>query len=238
VIFLTTSPNDADLLPLFNGIAQPMANPYGDFMFFGKWIAGEGVTVCGERKKLGDLLKCISDGRHLQQVWRAREAGFKHIFLILEAIIRPGRDTGLVQTRRGKDWVNAIPETDYSRLEAYLNEISWYAGVQVKQTTSPRDTVRAVIALWKMFQTAPEDHSSLQKFYEPPPPAVHLTRPSLFRRVVKELPKIGWERSQVMEQRFESVYVLVNSGREEWLQVEGLGPVIVDRARKELGCPT
>lgn len=235
MIYLTESPNDADLLPHFKGLALPTPVPHGDFCFFGKWVEGEPVRVSGDRKKLGDLLKCITDGRYVQQIQSAREAGFQHLFLIFESVHRRDRDTGLVQIKRGKEWVNAIPDTPHSTLDAYLNELHWMAGVQVLRSQSARETAAQVISLWKLFQSPPEAHGLLQKFHTQPITETYLlSRPPLIRRIAKELPGVSWKRSKAIEAGFESVTDMVNATKSQWLSVDGLGPKTVSKIMKEL----
>ena len=80
MIYLTTAANDRDLVRLFGDLAMDVPIQYGDFIFHGK-VGGEVVRVCGERKKFSDLVACINDGRHVQQVQSAHEAGFQYYFL-------------------------------------------------------------------------------------------------------------------------------------------------------------
>lgn len=230
MIYLTSSPNDSDLLPLFSNIGVPhcpMPLPHGDFCWFGWWWEGEEIKVCGDRKKLGDLARCMGDGRHLQQVQDAHQAGFKFAFLIPEGDWRYGKRSGLVEVPRGKEWVPLIPNTQNSHWRAYLDEIEWYLGVKVRYTRSARETVQTVVGLWSMFQQRPEEHKSLHLFHEPQAPTGVLKRPSLLRRTVNQWPGIGWERSQAVEERArekkQGLKEVVWWSEEEWMEVEGVG---------------
>ena len=62
-----------------------------------------------------------------------------------------------------------------------------------------------------------------------------LQQPSLMRRVAKELPGIGWERSLVVEAKWDSVRDMVNAPVEEWLELDGIGKGIASRVQEELG---
>ena len=57
---------------------------------------------------------------------------------------------------------------------------------------------------------------------------------SLVRRVAKELPGIGWERSLLVEETFDSVRTMVNAPLEEWLEIEGIGKGIATKVQEEL----
>jgi len=225
VIFVTEAPNDRDVLELLGSLAIAVPIPHGDFAFFGKWTGGADIRICGERKKLGDLIKCMEDGRHIQQVQDARAAGFDRVFLFLEVgAVREDRVSGLIQIRKGGRWVPSVPQTTGSRLRSYLNEIELYAGVHVRRTANATDTAQEIKSLYSLFRRPPEDHSSLNKFHTPPPPAVSLYgRPSLLRRVAKELPGVGWERSKAIEDFFPSVRGLAGATAKEWSEVSGIG---------------
>lgn len=226
MIYLTESANDRGLLPLFPpDMAMLAPIPYGDFNFFGVWRAGEPVTICGERKRLRDLINCIHNGRYLAQVQKARAAGFSFLFLIVEIDEHRYRigDDGLMQVRKGKEWEDLRPEILYWRIDDYLNQVHHILGVQVKRSGGPQETVRQVTGLYRMFQKPPEEHGSLKTFWTIPEPVVDLwERPSLVRRVAKELPGIGWELSRRIEEKFPTVdHLIRNIDLVE--EVEGVG---------------
>ena len=84
-IFVTTSQNDSDLLPLIGNLGVSAPIPHGDFAFWGTWSNGEEVRVCGDRKKMSDLVSCVKyTGRYMEQLRAAKEAGFNFLVLIFE----------------------------------------------------------------------------------------------------------------------------------------------------------
>lgn len=241
MIFITTAENDADLLPEFNrrvqGIARPVDIDYGDFSFFGVWEDSVNVRVSGDRKHLGDMLKCVDDGRYVHQIQRARAAGFDHLFLVLEAVYRASPSDNIVQVKRGTHWVDAIPRTDHHRLDTYLDELGVYAGVLVKRSHSLRETVEQVINLYLMFQAPPEQHSSLNRIWTPPRPRAmdFLNRtPSLVRRWAAELPGIGWKKSGMFDKEFNSAREMANASKERLMEMEGIGKKTAEAVVKEV----
>lgn len=233
MIFLTTAANDRGLLPLFGGLATLASIPHGDFAWFGVWGTGEAtesIKVCGDRKKLGDLISCIDSGRHIKQVQQAREAGFLFQFLVVEGVWRRG-ETGLVEVPRGNGkWYPYQPEITWRRVRAYLDEMDWYCGVRVRESRSARGTVELVVGLYHLFQKIAEDHQSLKAIYSAPAPTMSfLTPPSLTRRIAKELPGVGWTKAKVVEEAFSSPHAMVNAGVEEWMAVDGIGKVLSRR---------
>jgi len=248
VIYLTTAHNDRDLPGLFEshamGLSRPVSLPHGDFMFYGVWTGGTGIRICGDRKKLGDLIKCLNDGRHIQQIQSANEAGFDFQFLLTEGIWRPSPDTGLIQVRKGKSWEDFIPNTEFHLLEAYINQLSWYGGITHLHASSPRETVAKVVSLYLMFQKAPEDHDTLKKIYTEAPPspgrnrpgaALLSRRPSLCLRIAKELPDIGWKRGHAVDAHFKgSVRGMVNASVSEWTEIDGIGMKTAKKVSEEM----
>ena len=234
-IYLTTAANDHDLVRGFKrdhpGLSLAIPIQHGDFQIDsadGWHPEGGPLKFCGDRKKVPDLLACIDDGRHLNQVRSAYEAGFSRQALIVEGTLREGPD-GTVKQRKGA----RETETTYKRLKAYLYQIHYMMNVQVIFTRNLKETIGEIYHLWDMFQTPPDDHDSLKKFYVPPMSPVTL-RPSLMRRMAKELNYIEWERSLVVEQCFETVQEMVNASKEDWKALPGFGDVIAHSAVTEL----
>jgi ERCC4-type nuclease len=235
MILLTTAHNDKDLIPIFGSSAIPAAIPHGDFIFQGLWEAGKVISICGDRKKFPDLVQCIGDNRHLDQVRAAREAGFDFIFVALEAEWRD--KDGQAQYKRSH-WRDAGIET--ARVQAYLLQLQYYGGVSVFQTKNKQETVRLVLALEKMFQDPPEDHSSLLGFHTQPAPLVSLFgKPSYLRRVLKESLGVGWELSNRIEakalERGDQLKDVTHWFRHDWEQVEGIGKGMSLAITEEMG---
>jgi len=208
--------------------------PFGDFIFKGFWTNGEPISISGERKHLPDLLKCINDNRHLEQIRRARESGFTNIFLVVEDQFREASD-GDVELYRKRRWQRQ--GFDYARLESYLIQLEYYAGVRVFFTRDARDTAHKVINIYRMFQQPPEEHSSLLGFHEVAVPVSLGGRPSLMRRVFKELHGVGWVQSGRAEEFFKSKgYSLVEAlvAGEEWEEIERVGPEISRMIKAEV----
>ncbi len=234
MIFITTSPNDADMIPLLSDWGKPDKSfTAGDFGWWGE-LDGQ-IMVCGDRKKLPDLVNCVNDGRHIKQVQTAYEQGFLFQFVVVEAIYRCDPVTKLLQHRRGKGWRDYQPVIEYSRVAMYLHELSVYGGVRVISTSSPEQTAAEVVALYRTFQGGPDSHSSLKKVYSEPPPTAYLgKRPSLMIRIAKELPGVGWTRAHAAADHFPSVPAMVCASTEEWVKVDGIGKEIAAKVTTAL----
>ena len=235
MIWLSDNVNEDDTEAMFGGLAI-RHHILGDYNWSGLWYNDQSIWVWGDRKHLGDLVQCVLDtGRLLRQLQAAYQAGFSHFFVVIEAIFRPSPSSGLLEVRRGQAWTpyhiqvqnQDSPTIEYKRIDQYLNELSLYAGVQVKRSSNPAETVRQVVDLYHLYQQPPESHHSLPQFYRPSDQQhQYLIKPSLVRRIAKELPHIGWERSKAVEARFKSVEEMIQAGVKEWQEVDGIGPKI------------
>lgn len=235
MIFLTTAVNDRSLARLFGIRAKLLPIDAGDFFFKGLWTGQKAIKVCGERKKVGDLVQCINDGRHIRQVQYAREEGMDIVFLVVEGLMKEGPDGDLDVWRRG--WVPHFPAIKYRRVQSYIDQLEFYGGLVVRRTRNAEETVRTVCELHDMFQVAPEDHSTLHTIYTPPSPEVGLMgRPSLKRRILKEVEGVGWQRALDIKQITQacSIAELATWSTQQWKEVPGIGDVIAKSLVEQL----
>ena len=221
MIFITSAANDADLRKALGSEAVEAPISFGDVLIRGVNEHGP-IAVVGERKKARDMMQCINNGRHIKQVRDAYEAKLGRYFLIIEAIMRMGKE-GDVEYRMGAGWErDPMP---WTRFQAYLHALTYQMGVYVLFSSSVRGTAETIRGLHRYFSEV--DHQSLKQFYAPVPSL--LSNPSLIRRVAKELPNIGWDRSMAVERHFPSVRAMVNAPTGEWEQIEGIGTGISKR---------
>jgi ERCC4-type nuclease len=226
MMYLTSSANDRDLRKLLTPVIV-MAIPYGDVIFNGR-DGDKVMRFCVERKKWGDLCQCIDDGRQLNQMRGAYENGFDRYVLVVEGGYKVAGGN-LYYRRRG--YVDSgMP---WTRIQAYLDELHYFTGVQVKHTSTARETAQAINNLHDLMQS--RDHNSLKKFYSPPVTPVLMRKPGIVRRVAKEFMGIGWDRSLAVEKQFPTLREMVNAGVEEWMEVEGIGKNIAYSVVKEAG---
>lgn len=142
-----------------------------------------------------------------------------------------------MEVRRGKSWspyTATGKEFDYNRFMDYLNEIYWLGGVQVITTHSTKQSVEAIVSVYRVLSKPPEGHRILDKFYSAPIPKVSLLGvPSLIERMAKELPGVEWKRSKAIAARFVTVRRMARATEEEWLDVPMIGRGILDRIERE-----
>ena len=237
IILCSDLPNDQDMITALGDAAFPMPL-FTDACFTGVGEGGTPLLVAVERKKIGDIALCMNNGRLLHQMQKAKEYNADVFVLIVEGPYKSGRgrslDGLLVVPRGGRDWVPVRPVMTFSRFEQHLTELDWLAGVIVKRTEAVRQTADLIKALYTNFQKEPDRHQSLRKFYRTAPSPVLLVEPGLVRRVAKELPGIGWERSRTVSDHFSSVEAMCTADVEEWARIPGVGKGIAQRAVEAL----
>jgi len=212
MIYTTEAPNDDDLHEALGSIAVRAPVPHGDAVFFGVNSDSSPIRIACERKKVSDMVASVLDGRYLSQAQAASDAGFDQLVLIVEGEIRVAKD-GSIRTR---------PDIQYSRFDRYMTDLSLLGGILVKRSAHVQETAAIVKATWLWFQRP--DHQSLNVIYNQPHPHVTLTKPSLVRRIAKELPGIGWGRSAAVDSFFPSVVSLVMATENDWKSIDGIGP--------------
>ena len=240
ILYVTEAPNDRDLARLLESSAIVVPLRFGDVSFFGIGDDGEPLRVCVERKKIPDMAACVLTNRYLYQAQSAKDSGFDVLCLVIEGRYRCSPLDGLLEIpgwdrdRNRWGWVPVTPAISFSRLDQYLTEIDYLAGVIVKYTESVRGTVDVIKSLWSNFQTPPGDHQSLKAIYKQPHPTVLLQKPSLVRRIASELKGVGWDKSIAVADHFKTVSDMINADEDEWRQIPGIGKKIVHSIINEI----
>ena len=224
-ILCSSLPNDRDMIHALGSVAVPT-------ILFTDCCFGsvDGKIVCIERKKIGDMAQCVNDGRFLHQMQTCKENGGDILCLILEGRYRRNPEDGWLEIpvwginphtmRRAEVWQPVKPAMQFSRFDQYLTELVRDADIIIKHAEDVRGTADVIRALYKNFQTLPDQHQSLKQFFKSPAPSVQLARPGLVRRVAAELSGLGWEWSAVVDKHFHSVREMVNADRSTWAGLE------------------
>lgn len=212
--------------------------PFGDIAWVGNGPDSKPLQVGVEYKQIEDVLACIDDGRFGGHQAIGMVKHFDRRYLLVEGRIRTDRNTGILQKQKGDRWQDISKGGKgimYRDLEHWYGTMEEQGQFRVKDTYDPYESARWVVAKHSWW-TAKEwdDHTGLKQFYVPPPPTVGLERPSLIRRIAKELYKIGWEKSLAVETRFKSVREMVNANEQTWKEVDGIGKELARRIVAEL----
>jgi ERCC4-type nuclease len=212
---------------------------FGDAAFLGNGPDEIPIPVGLEVKRLLDLLNSMVTGRLSGHQLPGMQASYKVRYLLVEGIWRPNPQSGLLEYPRGKQWlpVELGSRTFMAReVEGYLNTLDMLGGMHVRTTGSPRQTAQMLLNIHHWWTDKKwEEHRSHLAFDESSGlGTAQLTKPSLLRRVAKELTGIAWGRSRAVEAHFDSVVEMVNADQAEWEKIEGVAKKIAHQVVEEL----
>lgn len=208
----------------------------GDFYFAGNGPKGP-CLVGIERKRLRDMLNSLRTQRFVGEQIPKLIDYYEYVYLVVEGIYRTNWSNGLLEQRRGKEWVavEAGNESHFLGLEldSFLNSLS-LSQVKIKQTKDERETIEWLVSLHHSFNKPWSEHGHKLSGIHTPPEYALVGKASTVRRVAYTLTKVGWERSGAVEQTFNSVIEMCSAEPEDWLKIPGFGKVLANRAYREL----
>lgn len=227
-----------DLLPHLRSAgleAEPGRLEFGDLFFTGSGPRGV-VRVGVEVKKLRDLLNSMRSGRLMGHQLPGMSQHYDFVFLLVEGVWREG-DQGMLEEPVRGGWREVRLGTSgflWREVEGFLNTAELVCGVRVRRSQRIQETAAVVKALHHWFGKEWREHGSHRVIYSPPPDQVMLYNPSVVRRVAKELPGVGWDRSGAIESRYKSVVDLCCASWKELAQIPGIGEVTAKRVVRAL----
>lgn len=221
MITLDERTGSAELLTYFPKDAVKLGRlEFGDASFLGKGEGNTPLLIGIERKTLRDLAGSMESGRLQGHQLPGLVASYNVVYLVVEGISRSG-DRDVVEERAGGQW-RSLGLTRKA-LDSFLNTLEVLAHVIVRQTTSPMNTAILILNLYRWWQKGWDEHKGHLGFALNLPPTLLLKKPSLIRRIAKELPGIGWERSIEIEKHFKTVQEMANADRFQWELIPGIG---------------
>lgn len=233
-----------DLMPLLRrrGCDAALGRmEYGDIAFVGNGPEGCPMSVGIEVKKVADALKCITDGRFAGHQLPGLVNGYNYPYLLIEGRYRPDMHSGLLQISGNKGyWHDAVignRKFMYRDFVNWLTTIDLRAGCRVLRCYDRHETAEVIANLYHWWTDKEfDEHRSHLAFNESANDGrPRLVTPSLVRRVAKELPGVGWEKSAHVAARFTSVLDLAVAGEEEWRDIPGIGKTMAGRITAAIG---
>lgn len=215
---------------------------FGDVAFQGFGANGDPVQVGIEVKSLDDVVACITSGRFAGHQLPGLIQCYDHVFLLVQGQWRARQSDGVLEqyksTSRGNYW-NEVGGGQrrwlWRDVESWLTSMSIMGGLRVHRVPEYREGAMWLKTLYGWFQK--EDHKSHMVIYsgkELYQDTALLVRPSLARRVAKELPGIGLVRSAEVAHQFPTLELMVAATVKEWTKVEGVGKGIATKVWKAI----
>lgn len=211
---------------------------FGDAAFLGNGPEGP-VPIGIERKKVPDLVSSMETGRLSGHQLVGMRARYELVYLLVEGFWRPNTKTGTLEIMKGGKWREyraGRRQYNFKAVASYLQSLVMFGGVHIWISQSIYASCQWLQGLYEWWQKPWEAHKSHLRFqiFHEPGTAVPLRKPSLLRRLVKELPDVGWEKSRALEKRFRTLPDLVMANEEDLLQVEGIGKIGARKILREI----
>jgi ERCC4-type nuclease len=207
---------------------------FGDAAF-----EGNGITVGIEVKRLGDAINSMRSNRLADRQIPGMVQSYDIRYLIVEGLYRAEPGTGILQGYKGElgkwgrwyDCTSGMKRLMYDSFEKWLHSMTELSGTRLERTPEPEMTATLIQSLYNWWQRS--DHHSFHVLDETTESAV-LSRPTMNRRILALLPRIGWSRSGILAKRFQSVADMVAAPPEAWLIEREIGMDTAIKIREAL----
>lgn len=209
---------------------------FGDASFQGWGPDREEVPVGIELKTVGGLLGDMVSGRFAGHQLPGMQRMYRYRYLVVEGAMRPSISDGMLEVPRGPDhWWSPSPRIMFIDFMKWLDDIRLRAGFHVWHTWTQQETLHFVASEYLGWRKPWEQHRGLCHFNEGQPGGVVLMRPpSLLRLWARDLPGIGWDRSEAAERHFRTPLQMAQAPESEWRTIPGIGKITASRVWKAI----
>lgn len=191
---------------------------YADFSFLGNGPTGK-VRIGVERKTLSELVTAVEDNRFIGHQLPGLLKIYDWVYIICEGTYRPDRMSGLLmigkwEAGHGRD------RHLYENFEKFVLSLERKARVTVRPTTGKIHTAYFIAALYRWASKSWDSHKSVYKVDETKPDTAITDDRTVKRKVLAQIPAIGWKRSGAAERAFASIHAAITATEAEWCQVK------------------
>ena len=249
MIYVDPRIGSKDLMLYFKhwGVDAQIAEPkleFGDVKFDGKGPSGI-MKIGVEVKTISDLLASITSGRFVGHQLPGLILNYNVTWLLVEGQYSCDFGTGMLMHREG---TQSVPMSTGNRRFMYRDVDSWLTsmemrgGMKIRRTMSRPETARVIADLHNWWNKDWDEHHAHLAFSEIHVDGQILIKPKVFRRMVAELPGIGWERSKAVAAKFsegaatleDALLRMVTATQKQWEEIDGIGKIIAAKTRKLL----
>lgn len=207
---------------------------FADFAFVGNGKDNMPIFVGIERKTIPDLVNSIHTGRLAGYQAPGLYNSYNVIYIVVEGTWRENKDGFVEIPRRG--WRNAAysgGKVKCSALLNFLNTLDIAYGFHVRSSATPHQTASLVLSLYQWWTKDYSKHHAVDSIFDGPQGPIAF-KASFTRKVACQLPRIGWEISGRVEERFGSVENMLQATIKDWQQIPGIGKVTAEKAYAQL----
>lgn len=225
----------AEIAPLLGSPNIVCRLEYGDFAFSGNGPDGP-VDIGIERKGLLDFLQSMTTGRLSGHQMVGLTARYDWVYLLVEGIWRPDKDSGILQriNRRGR-WVAAAQgKRRFMARDVYnfINTLQIFCNVITVTTSSRWETGKWLDANHGWWQKEWGRHKSHLQFHKPVTHA-HLSKPNLVTRIASQFDGVGWDKAKKIGAHF-GIQDFMGASEEELMEIDGIGAKIAQSIIKQI----
>lgn len=219
---------------------------FGDFAFEGNGPHGK-VSIGIERKRIEDLMESMTSKRLSGHQLLGMSDLYDYGYLIVEGLWKPGLNGEVLISNRG-GW--ASKQTPYRAIDNYLTTLELRAGLMVRRTGMPEETVFAVVDLYRYWtEKLWKEHRSHDEIYAPGSEGRHVDARRLrlvarnitlaqktAENIACQLPGIDRRARDVAKFFGYRSTRIVNAGVDEWVKAgigKGTAEKIVKAVRGE-----
>lgn len=113
----------------------------------------------------------------------------------------------------------------------WVISLSVQGGVRLLWAGSNQEAGEVITAAYEWFQKQWSEHGTFKVFDESHMPP--MLDPSVAMLVAHALVfGVGWEKAQLVADHFKTARVMINAGKREWMEVEGIGKTLAERFAK------
>lgn len=227
--------------------AQLVNLEFADFCFYGYGPERCIYKIGFERKTWRDLIGSLEKGRRLethQIPGMAQE--YDRRYLIVEGLVRRSY-AGIIEEFRYKDksWYELSRSErgwTWDRLFSKLQSIQEFGGVQIDYTRSESETVDLLVAKYNWWQKVYEDHDTYRAIKQPDkrahtasglvvadPLSDRFQEHSFLRTAIAMMPGVGWNKSEGVDKRFDSMLEACLAPERAWKEIAGIGKTLSSR---------
>jgi ERCC4-type nuclease len=200
-------------------------------------IVGAGHTLGVELKTIGDLLRCIHDGRFAGSQLPAMRSTYERCALIVQGAYRRGEE-GALEMPHGNYW--ATPQwartTDWARFEGWQMTMQLLAGLPIIRRQSERETVEWLVRVdqWVARWDEHASHEAWDTSYGQELWAEPGKGPTRLALMLKEIPGFETKRAIAAALHFKTMRAAANAEPLDWTEIKGVGKKLALAAWKAL----
>ena len=214
--------------------AQLETLDYADFAFIGNGPSGP-VTIGIERKVISDLISSMTSGRLVGHQLPGLLSTYNYTWLIIEGIYQTSPKDGIIQMWTRSGWQDYKFDGQYHKtrnIMKFLLTLTIKGNVRLWFTSNPRETVHFITTLYSWWTDKEyEEHRVLIQEHEP---IVTFEKPTLLKRLAKELDGIGSKKAGRVSKMFATPLEMCLADEKRWMEIEGIGKKLAGKIVKSL----